>query len=313
MLILFAFCLFISAVLLFWIEPLFGKMILPMLGGTPSVWNTCMVFFQAFLLFGYVYAHMSIKYLGVKRQALIHSGLILLPLLLLPVCIPKGWIPPEDVNPIPWLLLLMLVSLGLPFFVISSSAPMLQKWFSSTKHRAAKDPYFLYAASNLGSLLILIGYPVFIEPNLTLLEQSKWWQYFYYLFLILTISCALIVMRFSKDEMSEQISDEKDIEKINFNQKIKWFLLSFVPSSLMLGVTSYVSTDVSPVPLIWIIPLALYLLTFIIVFSTRPILKHEHMVKAMPFIVLFSFLYIVCKSYPIWFIFFLHLFQFVIK
>ena len=312
MVYLFSVTLFLSAALLFWVQPMFGKMILPLLGSTPSVWNTCMVFFQAGLLLGYVYAHASITYLGVRKQAILHGLLLLLPLFFLPITIPHGWIPPTDKNPIPWMLMLMSVSIGIPFFVVSASAPMLQKWFSSTKHESAKDPYFLYVASNLGSMLVLIGYPVLIEPNLRLLEQCKFWQYSYFAYIALTIACAYVLLKSSTDLKETEAIKEDNKDKLTRDQRIRWILLSLVPSSLMLGVTTYISTDVSPVPLIWIIPLTLYLLTFIIVFSKNPPLEHELMVRIMPFVVLGSFVYIVAKGHPIGFVFFLHLLSFFV-
>lgn len=315
MVYLFSITLFLSAALLFWVQPMFGKMILPLLGSTPSVWNTCMVFFQAGLLLGYVYAHTSISYLGVKKQAILHILLLLLPLFFLPISISHGWEPPTDKNPMFWMLSLMAVSIGIPFFIVSASAPMLQKWFSSTKHESAKDPYFLYVASNLGSMLVLIAYPTLIEPNLRLIEQSKFWYYSYILYMVLAIACAVVLIKSLANLKNEEIISHNphDVEdNIAKEQKFKWVLLSFVPSSLMLGVTTYISTDVSPVPLIWIIPLTLYLLTFIIVFSKNPLLEHELMIKVMPFVVLGSFVFIVSRGTPIWFIFFLHLLSFFI-
>ncbi len=133
----FAVTLFVSSALLFWVQPMFAKMVLPMLGGTPGVWNTCMVFFQASLLVGYIYAHTVTAWLGVRRQAALHVGLLLLPLLTLPIAVSMGWSPPAEENPISWLLAILLVSVGLPFFVISASAPMLQKWFANTGHPTA--------------------------------------------------------------------------------------------------------------------------------------------------------------------------------
>lgn len=191
----FAVTLFVSSALLFWVQPMFAKMVLPMLGGTPGVWNTCMVFFQASLLAGYIYAHAATAWLGVRRQAALHVGLLLLPLSALPIAVSIGWSPPVEENPIPWLLALLLVSVGLPFFVISASAPMLQKWFANTGHPAAKDPYFLYRASNLGSMLGLLAYPVLLEPTLRLAEQSWLWSWGYGLLVLLTLCCAVILWR----------------------------------------------------------------------------------------------------------------------
>lgn len=314
MIYLFSVTLFLSAALLFWIQPMFGKMILPLLGSTPSVWNTCMVFYQAGLLLGYVYAHASITYLGIRKQAIVHMGILLIPLFFLPITV-HGWVPPDKMNPVPWIFALMTISIGAPFFILSASAPMLQKWFSATKHKSADDPYFLYAASNLGSMLVLIGYPFFIEPRLRLMEQSRFWQYTYFVYFALIVACAAVLFKQTaktKEEAITEVQSTDDSPKLTNEQRKKWVLLSLVPSALMLSVTSFISTDVSPVPLIWIVPLAIYLLTFIIVFSKNPFFKHEQMVQIMPYILLGSFVYIACKGYPIWVVFSLHLISFFV-
>src|SRR5262249_4384076 len=168
MLLAFALTLFLSATLLFLVQPMIGKMILPYLGGTPAVWNTCMVFFQAALLAGYAYAHATTSWLGVRKQAILQTVVLLLPLLVLPVGVIPGLIPQGGPNPTWGVLALLAASVGLPFFVVSTSAPLLQKWFAGTGHRMADDPYFLYGASNLGSLLALVSYPALVEPNLRL-------------------------------------------------------------------------------------------------------------------------------------------------
>src|SRR5262249_28320436 len=147
----FALTLLVSALLLFLVQPLVGKMLLPLLGGTPAVWNTCMVFYQAGLLAGYVYAHASTAWLGPRRQAVLHVGLLLLPFLVLDLSVDRSLIRYGDDNPIPGLLAVLATTVGLPFFVVSTTAPLIQKWFASTGHPEAKDPYFLYSASNLGS------------------------------------------------------------------------------------------------------------------------------------------------------------------
>ena len=157
--------LFLSAALMFLVQPMFGKMALPLLGGSPAVWNTQVVFCQGVLLFGYLYAHLTSRWLGIRRQALIQCFLILFPLLLLPIGIPQGLIPPGEVNPIFWLLYLLLVTLGLPFFVVATTSPMLQKWFAATRHPKAGDPYFLYAASNAGSLVGLLAIHCSLSPT----------------------------------------------------------------------------------------------------------------------------------------------------
>lgn len=311
---LFIITLFLSAVLLFWVEPMFGKMVLPLLGSSPNVWNTCMVFYQAALLLGYIYAHFSTVLLGVKWQSILHVILLVLAFFLLPIHIPSGWSPPVIDNPIPWILLLLTVSIGLPFFILSSTAPLLQKWFANTKHPAAKDPYFLYVSSNCGSMVVLFAYPFLIEPSLRLVEQSNLWFYFYCLFVVFVIFCAVMLWKsFNTVSQIESNNDQNIKQSISFNQRIKWILLAFVPSSLMLGVTTYISIDISPMPLFWIIPLAIYLLTFIFVFARNPILPHSIMVKAMPYVVLGAFVYLTFgKTSDILFIFLLHLIVFFV-
>ena len=287
MLIIYALAIFMSALLLFIVEPLFARMILPLLGGSPSVWNTAVVFYQAMLLFGYIYAHAATRWLGVRRQAALHIVLLLLPLLVLPIGIPAGWIPPTQTNPAAWLLALLLVAVGLPFFVVSASSPLLQTWFASTRHRAAADPYFLYAASNVGSMLALLAYPLLIEPSLGLREQSWIWTGGYVLLAVLLGACALLVRRVpAADSAQPAIAALVAGARLSLRRRMRWALLAFVPSSLMLSVTTYLSTSIAPIPLLWIIPLALYLLTFILVFMGRPILPHTLMLRALPIVIL---------------------------
>ena len=283
----FAVTLFVSAGLLFLVQPMFAKMVLPLLGGTPAVWNWCMVFYQAALLAGYVYAHLGARWLGPRLQAAVHLVLMAAPWLVLPVGVAASWNPPADANPIPWLLLLLSVSVGLPFFVVSASAPMLQSWFANTGHRSAKDPYFLYAASNLGSMLGLLAYPFLVEPNLALVQQGWWWAAGYGLLMALTTGCAVFLWHSrgaasaqSAAQGAEQLAITETLEDVpTWRGRERWLALAFVPSSLLLGVTTHISTDLAAVPLLWIVPLALYLLSFVLVFSRlqvfpqRPILR----------------------------------------
>jgi hypothetical protein len=268
--------LFTGSSLLFLVQPMFGKMVLPLLGGTPHVWITSMLFFQAALLVGYAYAHWAVSRLGIRRQALVHVVLVLLPLLLLPIAVPSGWTPPPEGNPVLWLLLLLSVSLGLPFFVVSTSAPLLQRWFASTRHPAARDPYFLYGAGNLGSMLALLAYPMVMEPMLPLAEQTRVWAFGYGLLAAGTIVCA-IILRSSPRLEPVQPADNEDQQpdarwgRVTAVRRLRWVALAFVPSSFMLAVTSHLTTDIAAIPLLWIVPLALYLLTFILVFSPEPI------------------------------------------
>ncbi len=316
--------LFLSASLLFMVQPMFAKMALPILGGAPAVWNTCMVFFQATLLVGYGYTHAVTTWLGVRRQAALHLGLLLLPLFTLPIAIPQGWTPPVGENPIPWLLLLLGVSVGLPFFMVSTSAPMLQKWFSCTSHPSAKDPYFLYSASNLGSMLALLGYPTLIESNLRLFGQSWLWAVGYGLLVMLTLGCAVILWRSpvvtapnprlsTSQNAQSRPSVVDSAAGLTIGQRVRWVILSFVPSSLMLGVTTYLTTEIPPVPLLWVIPLAIYLLTFILVFAKRQILPHKLMIRALPLLVLPIAICIPLQvMQPLWFFIPLHLLMFFV-
>ena len=169
-LLLYALTLFAGATLLFVVQPMVGKMILPLLGGTPAVWSTCMVFFQAALLGGYAYAHASTARLRPSRQALLHLVVLAVPLAVLPLAVNPRLLRGGEANPVLDVLTLLSVSVGLPFLVVSATAPLLQKWFTRTGHPAARDPYFLYAASNLGSMLALLGYPTLVEPRLRAAE-----------------------------------------------------------------------------------------------------------------------------------------------
>jgi spermidine synthase len=273
---LFTITLFTSSSLLFLIQPMFAKMVLPLLGGTPAVWNTSMVFFQAALLLGYAYSHFGVNRLGLRRQALIHIAIVIGPLLLLPIAVPDGWTPPSEGTPILWLLLLLTVSLGLPFFAVSTTAPLLQKWFANTGHPAGKDPYFLYGASNMGSMLALLSYPALMEPRLALASQSRFWMVGYLALATGVSACAAMVLRASRrgitePEASRDVADEVNLGPVTAIRRLKWIAFAFAPSSFMLAVTTHLSTDIAAIPLLWVIPLALYLITFILVFSPRPV------------------------------------------
>ena len=286
---LFALTLFCSAALLFVVQPMFAKMVLPRLGGTPSVWNTCMVFYQTVLLLGYLYAHFATKLLGPRRQAVLHVAVLALPWLVLPIAVPAGWVPPMQSNPTAALLVLLGVAVGLPFFVVSASAPLLQTWFAQTGDRSAHDPYFLYAASNLGSLLGLFGYPLLIEPRLTLSEQGQFWTAGFGVLAVMTALCAAVLWR-SRPALVPQGGLEPapavPDAPPTMGRRLRWLALALAPSSLLLGVTTHIVTDIASVPLLWVIPLGLYLLSFVLVFARRPPLPHRWMVRIEPFFVL---------------------------
>lgn len=264
--------LLLSAFLLFAIQPLFSKMILPMLGGSPSVWNTAMVFFQAMLLAGYAYAHISSHFLKPTAQAALHIILLLAFAVVLPIAIPAAWQePPATSNPAFWQLGLMTVAVGGPFFVLAGTAPMLQRWFSFTGHAHADNPYFLYAASNFGSMSALLLYPLLFEPLLIVKQQSWSWTFGYGALIALTALCALLIFgkggTSAAHEHKQARARPANDNDLSVRHIVLWLILSFVPSSLMLGVTTYITTDLASVPLLWVIPLALYVGTFIIAFA----------------------------------------------
>ena len=265
MLLLFGITLFLSSALLFWVQLMVGKMVLPALGGTPAAWNTCMVFFQAGLLLGYAYAHVLPARIGVRRHAPIHLVLLLLPLAILPIAL-QNESPPVGADAVFWLLGTLTLMLGLPFVLVASSAPLLQRWFAASADTRGRDPYFLYAASNLGSLLALISYPLLIEPHLTLSEQSVAWTAGYAGLGVLMAVAVVGVWQTS--------SRPVDVPAIatpapTWSVRLRWLLLALVPSSLMLSVTTYLTTDLAAIPLLWVLPLTIYLLTFVLAFGRR--------------------------------------------
>ena len=268
--------IFLSAFLLFGIQPMFAKMVLPKLGGTPAVWSVAMVFFQAVLLAGYAYAHWLTGRFALRTAALIHLGVMIVVLgLALPIGIAAGFERPPQSGEMLWLIGLFAASVGLPFFAVSANGPLLQAWFARSGHHHAADPYFLYAASNIGSFLALIAYPFAIEPLLPMAFQAKAWSWGFALLLAGVAACAGLAIgnRTSMDAARELPQSTT----IGWPQRLSWLVLAFVPSGLLVAVTAFISTDVAAAPLLWVIPLALFLLTFVIVFQRRPILSQRWM------------------------------------
>lgn len=267
MVTLFTVTIFWGATLLFVVQPLFGRLVLPLLGGAPAVWNTCLVFFQAALLAGYGYAHGLGTRVRAGQQMWCHAVLVVAAALCLPIAIPADWSPPTEQNPIPWLLAAAAVTVGLPFFVVSATSPLLQRWFAATNHPQAGDPYFLYAASNAGSLLALLSYPVLIEPRWGLRAQSRWWAIGYAALAVLVLACGWAARR--RGATRPAASLPVATEPIRAGRRGRWVLLALAPSSLMMSVTNYISTDIAAIPLLWVVPLALYLGTFALAFARR--------------------------------------------
>jgi hypothetical protein len=287
--------IFLSAVLLFAVQPMFAKMVLPLLGGTPAVWNTCMVFFQATLLAGYAYAHVTAGAFRVRHQTTIHLALLATPLLLLPIAVPEAWRSPSQDHPVTWLLALLVVALGLPFFVVSTTGPLVQSWFARSDHALAHDPYFLYAASNTGSLVALLAYPTVVEPNLHLADQSRLWSLGYMVLVLLLVGCTAVVWP-SRTSTSPQVvpgtrsaGDSRAMlapaVSISVWKRGRWILLAFIPSSLTLGLTTYVTTDLAPMPLLWVVPLSIYLFSFVLTFGRRIRVSYSLVTRLVPIFV----------------------------
>ena len=269
--ILFAVAIFTSAALVFVVQPMVTKLVLPMLGGSPSVWNTAMVFFQTALLAGYAYAHLLQRLTSMRAQMATHLVLLLLAALFLPLKINGVLGDPDPNAPIGWLLATLALSVGAPFAVLSATAPLLQAWYARVRvgHADGKNPYVLYAASNLGSFLALLAYPLILEPLMTLSGQRASWSGGYAAFMLMVVALAVVAWRRGQIGGAPVASLETSAP-IPWREKIILVLLAAAPSSLMLGVTAHLATDVASAPFLWVIPLALYLLTFVIAFQDRP-------------------------------------------
>jgi hypothetical protein len=277
----FTLAVFVSAGLLFIVEPMFGKMVLPFLGGSPAVWTTCMLFFQGALLVGYVYAHVGPQWLGVRRHLVFHLALLALALLLLPLGIAEPFVEVREDHPTLWLLGVLTLSLGVPFTLLSSTGPLLQVWFSRTSDPEAHNPYFLYAASNAGSMLALMSYPFLLEPTISLSEQAHLWSWGYLVLVGLVAVSAFYGG--ARGTATEQVNTTPDqAPPVSTRTKLRWTILAFVPSSFLLALTTYVTTDIAAVPLLWVLPLVLYLLSFTVVFARRPVMSHSALVRWQP-------------------------------
>jgi SAM-dependent methyltransferase len=266
---LFAATVFASAALVFLVEPMVARLVLPELGGGPSVWNTSLAFFQAALLAGYGYAHLLQRLPSVRAQASVHLLALVAAGAVLPLRLREPFGPPSSEHPALWLLGVLVFSVGAPFVMLSATAPLVQAWRARELGQAeAAGPYSLYAASNLGSLLALAAYPVAAEPLMTLGGQAAAWSAGYGLFVALIGALALGAAR--APEAEQPRTPPAQAWRASWEDRLRWTGLAALPSSLMLGVTTYITTDVASAPFLWVAPLALYLLTFVIAFAPRP-------------------------------------------
>jgi hypothetical protein len=269
---------FLSALLLFSVQPMFAKMVLPVLGGSPSVWAVAIFFFQAALLAGYCYAHLLIARAPAPLTGVIHLGICLLAFLALPIGLPAAWGEPPPGEPYLWQLGLFTVAIGLPFLAVSANAPLLQAWFARTGHPHGHDPYFLYAASNLGSLIALLAYPFILEPAFGLKELSRLWT-LGFLLLLAALMLAFVLMR---SRLSGVVAgaapgpaadtDAGSSATPTWADRVGWIGLALVPAALLTAFTTHVTTDIASAPLLWVLPLSLYLLTFVLVFREKPLI-----------------------------------------
>lgn len=277
---LYALAIFTGAFLLFLVQPLIGKYILPWFGGGPGVWSTCMLFFQVLLLGGYAYAHLVSRWLTPRRQALAHLCLLAGAVALLPIIPADSWKPQGQEAPVWRILMLLTVALGLPYFVLSTTGPLLQHWFSRT--HPGRSPYRLYALSNLGSLLALISFPFLLEPNFTRLGMARSWGAGLVLYALLCGACAIQLWKKANAPAGDDpgagdcaapgpasTGSPATLSPAQAaNPWLLWLCLPFCASVLLLAVTNKLCQDVAVIPFLWVAPLALYLLSFIICFDS---------------------------------------------
>ncbi len=259
---IYAATIFLSSFLLFLVQPLIARQILPWFGGTAAVWTTCMLFFQTLLLAGYAYAHLTNAKLQPRAQAVLHSVLLAVALALLPIAPDEMWKPAGTDEPISRILLVLTATVGLPYLLLASTSPLLQAWFA--RARPGVDPYRLFAVSNLASLLALIGYPLLVEPFLDNREQVIWWSL---LFSVFAVICAALSWSVSAGKLREEIKETEHGPPPRRADYLLWLALSATGSVMLLAVTNHVTQNVAAIPLLWLAPLTLYLLTFIVAFE----------------------------------------------
>lgn len=270
--------IFLSAALVFLVQPMFAKMATPLLGGAPNVWNVSLVCFQAALLIGYAYAHLLTRLVtALRTQILIHTGLLALAALVLPFQLSTALGEPSATQPTLWLIGVFAISIAPPFAVISATAPLIQSWYSRSGRADAHDPYHLYGASNIGSLIGLIAYPVLLEPLLSLGAQTQTWTLGYGALALLLVACGVLAYRTGGGAAPAEAATETAAASTRdskvWQQRLWWLTCAFIPSSMLVGVTTLIATEIASVPFLWVLPLLLYISTFIIVFARKPVLS----------------------------------------
>ena len=251
----------VSAFLLFSVQPMFAKMVLPTLGGTPAVWAVSLCFFQAVLVAGYGYAHLLERYFALKFALLFHLALMAVVLVALPIRppAPLPGTPPDGAYL--WLLSILGLGVGLPFFTVSANAPLLQAWFGRGGHINRTDAYLLYAASNAGSLAALVAYPLLIEPLLPLTTQTRIWEVGFVLLGALIGACGWFTLQMPRANDHADRKTSTGLPRAglaDWKVRLSWAALAFIPSGLLIALTTFMTTDAA-VPLLWVVPLALYL------------------------------------------------------
>ncbi len=302
----FACAIFAAAFLLFWFEPMYAKRLLPLFGGSASVWNVTLFFYQSVLLLSYVYVHLTTVRLPVKGQVGLHIILTLTALAFLPVDVPDKLTAAEQEMPYLTLLYVLALEIGPVFFIVASTSPLLQRWYNLARKSQSDNPYRLYAVSNAGSLLGLLSYPFLFEPTFSIAGQNIAWSL---LFVALVASlCFLGIRAIRQQAVTSRRADVGTVAKhvtINIGQRTRWFLLSAVPSALLLAVTLHLATDIAAAPFIWVIPLAVYLVSFVFTFANRQVLKPSWMLELHTWCLMALAIYFFIQD--AWWLFALHL------
>ncbi|MEQ1784739.1 MAG: hypothetical protein ABMA14_25610, partial [Hyphomonadaceae bacterium] len=273
---------FIGAALIFLVQPIFARMATPLLGGTPAVWNVSLVCFQAALLLGYGYAHLLQKISSVRTQIMVHALVLMIGFVCLPLRISGIMGAPSVDNPTLWLMGTFAVSIAPPFAALAATAPLIQAWYARSGLSDAADPYHLYAASNIGSLVGLAAYPLLIEPFTALADQTGGWAVGYLVLAAVLLFSGWSIVRVSAAAKPVEMIGAESKAAPALREKLVWLALSFVPSSLLVGATTHITTDVAAAPFLWAPPLIIYLLTFVIAFSKKPFIPHELVMVLAP-------------------------------